>query len=60
MNEYLSIRDAAEIAALSPRTVRRAISRGEVNAYKVGGALRLVRDDVHAWITARPLVTVKR
>ena len=57
--EYMSIRDAAKIAALSPRTVRRAIGRGEVNAYKVGGSLRLVPDDVHAWITSRPLVTVK-
>ncbi len=58
--EYMSIRDAAKIAALSPRTVRRAISRGEVNAYKVGASLRLVPDDVHAWITSRPMVTVKR
>jgi excisionase family DNA binding protein len=58
--EYMSIRDAAKIASLSPRTIRRAISRGEFTAYQVGGSLRLARTDVHTWITSRPLVTVKR
>jgi excisionase family DNA binding protein len=58
--EYLTIGDAAVIAKMSTRTVRRAISRGEIPAYKVGGGLRLVQDDVHAWLTARPLITTKR
>ena len=58
--EYLTIGDAAEIAKMSTRTVRRAISRGEIPAYRVGGGLRIVRDDVHAWITSRPLTTIER
>lgn len=58
--EYISLSDAAKIASLSPRTIRRAISRGEFTAYQVGGSLRLARTDVHAWLTSRPLVTVKQ
>jgi len=58
--EYLTIGDAAEIAKMSTRTVRRAISRGEIPAYRVGGGLRIVREDVHAWITSRPLTTIER
>ena len=40
--DYLTIGDAAEIAKMSTRTVRRAISRGEIPCYRVGGGLRLL------------------
>jgi|688.fasta_scaffold457367_3 excisionase family DNA binding protein len=57
--EYLTINDAAVIAKMSVRTVRRAISRGEITAYRVGGGLRFLESDVHAWMTSAPLVTIR-
>ena len=57
--EYLTIDDVADIAKMSTRTVRRAISRGEIPAYRVGGGLRIVQADVHAWMTSAPLVTIR-
>ncbi len=58
--EYVTIGDAADIAKMSTRTLRRAISRGEIPAYRVGGGLRLIDADVHAWMTSRPLTTIER
>jgi excisionase family DNA binding protein len=58
--EYLTMNDVAESAKVSKRTIRRAISRGEIPAYRVGGSLLLIADDVHAWMISRPLTTVKR
>ncbi len=57
---FVSLNTAANRAAVSTRTIRRAISCGEINAYKVMGQLRLKSGDLDAWLTSRPLVTVKR
>jgi excisionase family DNA binding protein len=51
--EYISMADAAEIAKVSAKTVRRAIGRGEIPAYRVGKVLRRCHADVHAWVTSR-------
>ena len=57
---FVSLVTAAERAAVSARTIRRAISCGELCAFKVMGQLRLKSGDVDVWLTSRPLVTVKR
>jgi len=59
-SQFVSLTTAAERAAVSARTIRRAISSGEICAYKVMGQLRLKSGDVDVWLTSRPLVTVKR
>jgi excisionase family DNA binding protein len=58
--QFVSLATAAERAAVSARTIRRAISCGELCAYKVMGQLRLKSGDVDVWLNSRPLVTVKR
>jgi excisionase family DNA binding protein len=58
--EFITINDAAKIASISPRTVRRAISRGDVPAYHVGAQLRLIRSDVETSLTSRRVVTIRQ
>ncbi len=57
---FVSLNTVADRAAVSTATIRRAISRGEVAAYRVGGSLRLKSSDIDVWLTSRPLVTVTR
>ena len=59
-SNFVTLSMAAERAAVSSRTVRRAVSRGELIAYRVGGLLRLKSCDVDVWLMSKPLVTVKR
>jgi excisionase family DNA binding protein len=59
-SEYMTIAQAAEMYAVSPKTIRRYISTGELPAYRLGKSrpnrsLRLKRADVEA--LARPLPT---
>jgi excisionase family DNA binding protein len=58
-SDFVTLSTAAERAAVSSRTVRRAVSRGELSAYHVGVQLRLKSTDVDLWLTSKPLVTVK-
>jgi excisionase family DNA binding protein len=41
---YISLTEAAEYLAISPRTMRRLISDGEIKGYRVGRG-RLIRID---------------
>ena len=45
----LSAREAAAMAGVSERTIRRAIARGELSAGKHAGAYRIAPGDVAAW-----------
>jgi len=45
----LSAREAAAVAGVSERTIRRAIARGELPAGKHAGAYRIAPGDVAAW-----------
>jgi len=45
----LSAREAASVAGVSERTIRRAIARGELPAGKRAGAYRIAPGDVAAW-----------
>lgn len=46
----LTIPEVAALVRRSEKTVRRAISRGELVAYMVGGRWLIRRSDVEAWI----------
>lgn len=59
VNQFITLNTAADRAAVSTTTIRRAISRGELEAYRVGGLLRLQSTDVDSWLVSRPIVTVK-
>lgn len=46
----LKIAEAAELANVSTKTIRRAINAGELRAYRIGRAIRVWRKDVDAWL----------
>jgi excisionase family DNA binding protein len=39
--EYLTVAQAAARLAVTPRTVRRAVARGEIPALRIGAAIRI-------------------
>lgn len=43
----------AQIAGLHPRSLRRAISAGELTGYKFGRALRIDLDELDRWIDSK-------
>ncbi|HEY3944306.1 MAG TPA: helix-turn-helix domain-containing protein [Solirubrobacteraceae bacterium] len=51
---YLTVEQLAEIAQLSEKTVRRAITRGELHAFRCGTRVRIREDEARAWIEAEP------
>jgi excisionase family DNA binding protein len=55
MPRLLKVSEVATICQVHPKTVRRAIGRGELRAARLGaaGALRIREEDVDAWVTAR-------
>jgi excisionase family DNA binding protein len=55
-----TIQQTAERGAVAPRTVRRAIARGELAAYRIAGAIRLDCSEVDQWLTSRPIRTAVR
>jgi excisionase family DNA binding protein len=50
----LSVDDAAQLTTLSTKTIRRAISRGDLPAYKAGTRIVLKREDVQDWLFSVP------
>ncbi len=53
MSELLSVSDAAELLALSPQSVRRAIRRGELPMVMIGRRVLIRRADLESFIQAR-------
>jgi excisionase family DNA binding protein len=51
---YLSLGDAAQRAAVSSRTLRRAIRAGKLRAYQVGRLVRIAEGDLKAFVERRP------
>lgn len=49
-HKYLSINEVARIASLSPSTIRRAVTRGELKCVRRKGKLIFKESDVHKWI----------
>lgn len=54
-NRLLKVSEVARMCSVHPKTVTRAIGRGELRAARLGaaGALRLREEDVDAWVEAR-------
>ena len=44
--EYVTVREAAVIAGLSTKTVRRAVADGRIPGWRHGTSLRVRRDDL--------------
>jgi excisionase family DNA binding protein len=53
---YVSLTEAADYLSVSPRTVRRMISRGELRGYRVGnaGLLRVDMGEVQSLVREIP------
>lgn len=48
--ELLRISEAAEILSVSPKTIRRMIEDGDINATSVRGALRVTRYSLERYL----------
>lgn len=55
-----TVTTAASEKELSPKTIRRAIARGDLKAIKIGTALRIKRDDLDRWFDSQELPTAGR
>ena len=51
---YLSLGEAAQRAAVSPRTLHRAIRAGTLRAYRIGRLVRIADGDLKAFVERRP------
>jgi excisionase family DNA binding protein len=49
VREYLDKKEAATVIGLHPKTIERAILRGELRAIKPAGKVRIHRNDLRAW-----------
>jgi excisionase family DNA binding protein len=51
--QLLTLGEVAEVAAVSPSTVKRAVRFGELKAIRFGRAVRFDPEDVQRWIEGR-------
>ncbi len=52
---FVSLDDGGIRVSLHPRTLRRAISAGELTGYKIGKSLRVRLDDLDAWAESKAM-----
>lgn len=56
MTRYYSLNQTADILGVSPRTVRRLITAGQLRAYRLGARqIRIVADDVESVLRRIPV-----
>ena len=48
IDEWLTLRQAAELVGVTPRTVQNWIKNGKIKGYQVVGRIRVKRSDVDA------------
>jgi len=53
--EAWSYGDLAEAYSLSTRTIRRLVARGDLTAFRIGGAVRITEASRAAWASKLPL-----
>jgi excisionase family DNA binding protein len=53
-DRLLTLREAAEILRLNPRTVRTYVQRGEIEARIIGGRWRFRRTDLDSFFESAP------
>ena len=51
---FLTLRDAAEVLRLHPRTVREYVKRGDIKGRIIGGRYRFKRGDLDAFFENAP------
>ena len=49
-NQFLSINEVSKLTSLSPSTIRRAITKGQLKCSKRLGKLLFLESDVRKWI----------
>ena len=49
-NQFLSINEVSKLTSLSPSTIRRAITKGQLKCSKILGKLLFLESDVRKWI----------
>ena len=54
-DQRLSPKAAAKLADVSVATIRRAYRSGALRAYYVGAAVKIVREDLDAWLDRVPV-----
>jgi excisionase family DNA binding protein len=54
MNPFLTLKEAAEVLRLHPRTVREYVRRGELAGRLIGGRWRFRRQDLDAFFEKAP------
>lgn len=47
---YVALDDAARLAGVSTKTIRRRIKDGTLPAYRLGGLVKIAADDLHKLI----------
>ena len=52
---FVSLDDGGIRVSLHPRTLRRAISAGELTGYKIGKSLRVRLDELDAWAMSKAM-----
>jgi excisionase family DNA binding protein len=50
---FLTVKEAALYLRCSPRTLYRMIQRGEIPHKRIGGGIRLRKDELEAWLEER-------
>jgi len=52
-DDYLTLKELAEMLKLAERTVYRHAQNGELPGFKVGGSWRFRRSDIEEWMSRR-------
>ena len=52
-DDFLTIREVADLLKVSDKTVRRLEARGELPGFRVGAQVRFRREDIDAWVEAQ-------
>ncbi len=58
-NELFTVSEVAELCKVSPRTVFRWLSEGEMPAIRIGNVTRVRREDLDTFFQAHLTVTTK-
>ena len=53
MDTLLTVEALSTLASLSPKTLYKAVKRGSLPAYRIGGSIRLEPSEIVAWLRSR-------
>jgi len=58
--ELLTLAECAALAKVHPRTLRRAIATGQLEAYRIGRLIRIRPDDLDTYLTRKAVTLTGR